>query len=501
MACKHWYSGLVHALADGGHLEKFLQESEWLTESQMGGWGSSPFDSESEEEEEDEPPSPLGLDHNRIVKQLIIRTAVRAVDRFLNEGSLFEKKKSADDMVRRINRTEAAKAHNRIKGDDAVKNIFTHLYRRILRQQIPSAVWMSLGPFCAGAHQPSQPYPSSIVLSTDNSLADSWFFSSSFYRTSKAGENLTEPEKQACESLTLFFNSGKVPCKSEAQIVSMVRKSAGNFTKLYNTLSKKYPCFVPPVARDHAYGICWRSSLEQWLETPAQKKHILLMSSLYPGLKPCEMSEVAQLIYDHITRIPYSQWERVLGTIQNDLVLGNFYFAQFCGSPPPENLQEPFRLWGSSDKPLEAVAPSPSRQALVHKCAVCNALVAAAYTITELLRESFKKKFLPLSEEQVDRVYRMWATPGGLSGDDAQKTVRGTLRLLKRANMKRGPIRFTKRFTRWNYGDRLAKFLAVRRSNPDLLCTVVMLARSLATTGSLPEDLSLIHISEPTRPR
>lgn len=498
MASSHWYAQLLDHLQEASLLGIFLKNADWLSDTQLGyidvsrlvnSLQSPPAESTDSDEDEGEDDatsvSPLGREHNTIISDLVVRTAVRAVHRRLNEGSRFEKKRCADDMVRRINRSAEARAHNFIKGDDAIKTLFTILYNKVLRQQLPAVIWMALAPYCPSAHQPSRPFPSSLILCTAGSLADSWFFSSSFYRSSKAGENLTDQEKEACESLSLFYNSGKVARKSEAQIIAMVRQ-ASNLSKLFRDIARKHKEFVAPVPTDHAFGVCWRGPLESWKATPLQNKRMKLMCSLFPGHSPSDMHAVASCVANFIqTRIPVNRWNATLQSCR-DLVLGNFYFAQLCGTPPPTDLAKPFRLWGSVAEPPR---PAPRSLEREQRSKLCYSLVSAAHSLRDILRETFSKRPSPLSSDDMDRLHRLWNHPLKFVDEAGNTDASRIMRVLRRP-LEQKIIKFRGFFTREKYHRALERVEKVYTSNPALFAVMCTIARGLSTNRRLsPADL------------
>ena len=502
--CKHWYANLISVLQSQGLLRPFFQTRHLLTDYQLGITSeTSASTDEDEDEDEDEETfraSSLGPNHNRTIIKLVEQTAVRAVMRRLNEGSMFEKKKCAEDMVRRINRNAIAKEHNAIMGDDTVKDMFEHLYGAIMRRQLPAAIWMALAPFCVSAHRSTRAFPESLILSTADSLADSWFFSSTFYRTSKNDEQLTDHEKEACESLSLFYNSGKVPRKSEAQIVAMVRKHSSNISKLFLSLAKKHPSFSAPIPTDHAFGVCWRGPLQSWTGSVSQKQHMHLMCSLYPGFQPARMRELSRAVTQCILSHPCSYWDTIL-TGSRNIMRGNFYFAQFCGTPPPkpEDMSIPYKLWGCITS-HEAVTP-PVRQdyeTLAAKTKFGNMLISSAYTIVELLRESFGRKLPPLDPDDVDNVYKTWHKAGGLVDDRALSIAKKVLRVLRKPLENKKIIRFRGIFTREAYTKALYALQKTYSSHPRLFALVCILSRVIATGRNLTLANLLNHQNDRT---
>lgn len=501
MPCLHWYSQIVHALADCGFLDVFISDEYLLTDAQMGfsldesifvDGSNLPSDSGSETESESDDDaslvSPLGFDHNTQFKQMLIKVSVNALDRRLNEGTTFEKKKKHEEMIRRVSRCELAKIHSEIKGEDSVKDAFAFLYMKILRQQIPAAIWMALAPFSPSSHESIQPYPSSMVLCTKDSLTDSWFFSSTFYRNSKAGEKLTEHEKEACQTLSLFFNSGTVPHKSEKNIIALVRKNSNNIAKLFRAISKQYPTFDAPVPADHAFNVCWRGKLEKWSQTPSQVKHMRLMCSLFPGQTPSRMSHVACCIMESLIKIPSATWDSISRSCK-DVMAGNFYFARFCGTPPPgpKSLNDVFQLWGNVES---ACTPSVSETAVssANRSSACVSMICAAHTLVELLRESFRRRPPPLSHDEMNTVFRHWDDPDKLATDANITACRRVFRVLRRLTYEnQSNTRYFRRktFPQRNYIKSFRALYKLWDSKPNVFVVIFMFSRVLSTCKSL----------------
>lgn len=503
--CKHWYADLIALLQKRGLLRRFIQSEHLLSDWQLGispggcAATSSNSDSDSdsdsdEDEDEDEDDanaetfraSSLGSNHNNVIINLVEQTAVRAIMRRLNEGSRFEKKKCAEDMVRRINRNPHAKEHNAIMGDDTVKNMFEHLYGAIMRRQLPAAIWMALAPFCPSAHRSTTPFPESLIMSTTGSLADSWFFSSTFYRTSKENEKLTDHEKEACESLSLFYNSGKVPRKSETQIIAMVRKHSSNISKLYLTLAKKHPSFTAPIPTDHAFGVCWRGPLQTWQGAVLQKKHMLLMCSLYPGFVPADMKDLSQVVVDCLLKHPKSYWNTI-ATSAKDIMRGNFYFAQFCGTPPPgaADMNTPYKLWGCITSQDVAPPVRKDYETLAAKSKLCNMLISSAYTLKELLRESFGKKMPELDSDEIERVYKLWHKPSALANEHALTLKKKILQTLRKPINCNKTIRFRGIFTLEGYKRAFYRVEKMATDHPEIFAVVCLFCRTITTTHRL----------------
>lgn len=504
MPCLHWYAKLVRSVAQAGFLDTFIDDDYLLSDAQMGfrvpnnlfSAGAAMSEDEDEDEDENENAaevSPFGCEHNNKFKALVITTAVHALDRRLDEGTIFEKKKKHDEILRRINRTELARVHNSMKYDDCVKDAFTYMYLKVLRQQLPASIWMALAPFCPRAHRPSKPYPSSMVLCNEESLVDSWFFSSTFYRTSKSGEGLTEHEKEACKTLSLFFNSSPgssdhpVPRKTEKQIESMVRKNSSNISKLFRSLGKQYPSFSMPIPVDHAFGVCWRGKLENWESTPQQTRHMRLMCSLFPPKKPSSMSHLSCAVVEILLAIPHCRWDSIAASCE-DLIHGHFYFAQYCGTPPPapDALGVPFKLWGS----VEDVLTPPVKEDDVlrnHKLSACGSMLCAAHSLLELLRESFGRSPPKItSNAEMDEIYKNWHRPSQLATDANLTACKRLMRVLRRPTRDDcRVIRFRGKFTRKAYKKAYTKVWALWSQHPAAFVVIFQFMRVIATVRKL----------------
>ena len=175
---------------------------------------------------------------------------------------------------------------------------------------------------------------------------------------------------------------------------------------------------------------------------------------------------------------------------------GNFYFAQFCGTPPPEesSLDAPYKLWGSVTS--EDVATPPIRkdyELLSAKNKMCNMLISSAYSLKELLRESFGKKMPAMDPDHIDKVYKMWDTPHLLADTHALSFSKKIIRTLRKPLKDKKLIRFRGIFTWEGYKKAFFKFEKLTETHPALFCVICLLCRTLTTTRLLKLENLLGH--------